>query len=274
MTLEVYIDVDTLPKEDRPLGNIEIDDKLGFCKPPGNTNDVLAALPRSPFVHRVKEKDLSQKFITESDQNWRDKGPQNPKEQHEYFKEEMLFRLKHQCEKELKDLFQSLPSNSPERGLLHSLITKLERSHETMPIKDIFHSWIKSAEIEGIPQNIVDLIERTKSIADRLNASELSPQQITALKTNLFPKERYRLISPDSSDTELNKQFIRSNMTMREIHEQFFEIAPIPWIQRMTQFVSSLIFQEPPAPYRIDPHIQHASADVVGSYFIDNKCAI
>lgn len=311
----VYIDVDTLPNPDEPLGTIGVSEEIGFVKPPGPTNDVLAAIPHSRFVEKVRDKaienykrayflerdektaenldlhrskrpwklrtettlewagpdayltvynklltecaslddqlklteqvmprSLTKKFITESDQNWRDKGPKNIQEANQYIKEELSFRLKNHCINELDAMITQLREAAPNGRItaaLENLRDRLQRSSEALPIGDIFSSWKEKLAGEKIPNEVLELERIAVGIANHLGASQLSQPQIDSLKQNLFPKEIYT-ISADGGE-ELNKGFARKNMPIREVSDLFFSIVPPPPARTLTSRVMSFL---------------------------------
>lgn len=318
----IYIDVDTLPGEE-PLGKIVLDEKTGFRKPPGATNDVLAALPNSPFIAKVKESAInsykkvyfsapqetamenidlhrskrpwkdrtettldwagpnaylkvlselldqyedkenqrkllqevmpdrfSKKFITHSDQNWRDKGPQNLKEKNNYFREEILFRIKNQCIAELNGIISELrkeKENTETIQYLEKLRIKLQNSSETLPIKDIFTSWQNQDKPGQIPHQVLELEALATSMSLRLDELNFSDETVDNLRAALIPKSRFYSIS--SGESLLEKAFrgtYDANTTLKQAHDAFFSRIPPPSflsraMKTIAGFLSSLV---------------------------------
>lgn len=145
---------------------------------------------RLEFVEQFQLEDLETKFIEESSQTWRDKGPKDLTEANIYFKEELNFRLRHHIAESLSGMADEHKGKT--RVALKNLEQRIRSTPETVPIHSIIHSW--KAEHRKIKNKSVDSMSTSaERIHNLLEKGDYSQSQINALQSALFPKQKWDL---------------------------------------------------------------------------------
>jgi len=177
------------------------------------------------WLNEMMPASFGSKFQMASDQNWCDKGPKTLVEKNQYVKEELLFRLKHLCLRELNALICLVQPPSSNQRLVIALQTlrkQLQKSSELFPLYELINTWVKANPDVRIPLTINVLSELMQAITCHLDSCVLTESQLNQIQQQLFPGERYTVTD---CGVFLNRSC--KNISMQQAHEIFFSICPL-----------------------------------------------
>ena len=155
------------------------------------------------FSHEITQKELLDKFISQSDQTWIDKGPQNVEQENIYFKEEFKFRLKHSFNLALEKIIAQIHPTEVIEKAIKELEEKILMAPDQIRISEIVREFTnnfkKSKQTNKTVLELTSTVDEIETLLSQLTIHDKN--EATKFKSLFFPSRRF--IRDTTLDTAL-----------------------------------------------------------------------